>query len=83
MTLSTGTPLLKVLLSPEAEQNLLEVYTYKRPMQASSSRYDSGQVRAGHPLSAQPASEWQCPTGALPFQTHIENVLIVRWVRSN
>lgn len=28
MTLPTGTPLLKVLLSPEAEQDLLEIYTY-------------------------------------------------------
>ena len=28
MTLPTGTPLLEVLLSPEAEQDLLEIYTY-------------------------------------------------------
>ena len=28
MTLSAGTPFLQVLLSPEAEQDLLEIYTY-------------------------------------------------------
>ena len=28
MTLPTGTPLLEVLLSPEAEQDLLEIYSY-------------------------------------------------------